>query len=100
MGFEKACRGIGVTERKIAVSGGTGVFALFLKIGSTPFTFPVQPNLCCPLGGRPFRRMPGKTPEQVLSEHGLKPAAVQLLDREADVTLTWNGTELAGKPAR
>jgi len=31
--FEEACRKIGVTEGKIAISGGTGVFGLFLKIG-------------------------------------------------------------------
>jgi hypothetical protein len=90
MAFEKACRGIGVTEGKIAVSGGTGVFALFLKIGFDAFHLSRAAKPTLP-GGRPvFPEVPGKTPEQVLSEHGLKPRPVQVLDREADVTLvTW-----------
>jgi hypothetical protein len=33
MSFTDACGKIGVTEGKIAVSGGGGVFGLFLKIG-------------------------------------------------------------------
>jgi hypothetical protein len=100
MAFEKACRGIGVTEGKIAVSGGTGVFALFLKIGFDAFHLSRAAKPMLP-GGRPvFPEVPGKTPGQVLSEHGLKLAAVQLLDREADVALvTWKRERDHGEPA-
>jgi hypothetical protein len=52
MAFGKACRGIGVAEGKIAVSGGTGVFGLFLKD-----RFRRVPPLACrqthAAGGRP-----------------------------------------------
>jgi hypothetical protein len=87
---EEACKTIGVTSGKIAVSGGGGVFGLFLKIGYDAFHLyragkPVLP------GGRPvFPEVPAKTPEQVLSPAGLRPHPVLVLDRGADVTLvTW-----------
>jgi len=87
MAFEEACRRMGVTEGKIAVSGGVGVFGLFLKIGFDAFHLSRAGKLTLP-GGRPvFPQVPGKTPEQVLSEHRLGPGPVQVLDREADVTL-------------
>jgi dihydrofolate reductase len=92
MAFEKACRRIGVTEGKIAVSGGTGVFALFLKIGFDAFHLSRAGKLMLPGGRAVFPQVPAKTPEQVLREHGLRPAPVQMLDGEADVTLvTWKG---------
>src|SRR5437016_6931963 len=37
MSFEEACKAIGVTTGRIAVSGGGGVFGLFLKIGYAAF---------------------------------------------------------------
>ena len=87
MPFEEACRRMGVTQGKIAVSGGTGVFGLFLKIGFHVFHLSRAGKLRLP-GGRPvFPEVPDKTPEQVLSEHGLRPGPVQVLEREADVTV-------------
>jgi hypothetical protein len=88
--FEEACGRLGVTEGTIAVSGGTRVFGLFLKIGFDAFYLSHAAKLMLP-GGRPvFPEVPAKTPEQVLSEHGLRPAPVQILHREPDVTLvTW-----------
>ena len=39
-------------------------------------------------GGRPvFPEVPAKTPEQVLTGHGLKANPVRVLDTEKDVTL-------------
>jgi dihydrofolate reductase len=101
MAFEKACRGMGVTEGKIAVSGGTAVFGLFLKIGFDAFHLSRAAKLVLP-GGRPvFPEVPAKTPEQVLSEHGLRPAPVQMLDREADVTLvSWKREGVHEEPVR
>jgi hypothetical protein len=90
MAFEKACREMGVTEGKIAISGGTAVFGLFLRIAFDAFHLSGAAKLVLP-GGRPvFAEVPAKTPEEVLSEHGLRPMPVQMLDREAEVTLvTW-----------
>ena len=87
MPFEEACRKIGVTEGKIAVSGGTGVFGLFLKIGFDVFHLSRAGKLTL-AGGRPvFPEVPAKKPEQVLSEYGLKPGPAQVLDGEKDVVL-------------
>ena len=87
MTFEDACKMLGVREGKIAVTGGTGVFGLFLKIGFDAFHLSRAHRELLP-GGRPvFPDVPAKTPEQVLSEHGLRPGPVQVLDPERDVTL-------------
>jgi dihydrofolate reductase len=87
MPFEKACREIGVTEGKVAVIGGTGVFGLFLKIGFDTFHLSRAGKLLLQ-GGRPvFPDVPAKTPEQVLTEHVLKAGALQVLDAGAAVTL-------------
>ena len=94
MAFEEACRSMGITEGKIVVSGGTGVFGLFLTLGFDAFHLSRAGKLML-RGGRPvFPQVPAKTPEQVLSEHGLMPAPVKMLDRQADVTLvTWKRGE-------
>jgi dihydrofolate reductase len=87
MPFDEACRKLGVPEGKIAVSGGGGVFGLFLKIGFDTFHLSRAGKLLLP-GGRPvFPDVPAKTPEQVLTEHGLKPDPVQVFDAAEDVTL-------------
>jgi dihydrofolate reductase len=87
MPFAEACRKIGVTGGKIAISGGGGVFGLFLKIGFDTFHLSRAGKLLLP-GGRPvFPDVPAKTPEQVLTEHGLKADPVQVLDAAEDVTL-------------
>lgn len=87
MAFDDACRKIGVTEGKIAVSGGSGVFGLFLRLGFDAFHLSRAGKLALP-GGRPvFPEVPAKAPEQVLSEHGLKAAPARVLDPDAQVTL-------------
>jgi dihydrofolate reductase len=90
MPFEEACKTIGVSSGKIAVSGGGGVFGLFLKIGYDAFHLSRAGHLVLP-GGRPvFPEVPAKTPEQVLSAAGLRPDPVRVLDPGADVMLvTW-----------
>jgi hypothetical protein len=87
MPFAETCKKIGVTGGKIAVSGGGGVFGLFLKIGFDTFHLSRVGKLLLP-GGRPvFPDVPAKTPEQVLTEHGLKPDPVKVFDGAEDVTL-------------
>jgi hypothetical protein len=87
MTFVEACAKVGVREGKIAVSGGGGMFGLFLKIGFDVFHLSRVAKLALP-GGRPvFPDVPSKTPEQVLTEHGLKAGPVQVLDAAEGVTL-------------
>jgi hypothetical protein len=76
-----------VTQGEVAVSGGTGVFGLFLDIGFDVFHLSRAGRLVLP-GGRPvFPEVPAKTPDQVLTGHGLKADPVRVLDAEKDVTL-------------
>lgn len=81
---------MGVLEGKAAVTGGTGVFGLFLEIGFDAFHLSRAGKVRIP-GGRPvFPQVPGRTPEEVLTEHGLVPGPVQVLDAMAEATLvTW-----------
>ena len=63
------------------------LFGLFLKIGFDTFHLSRVGKLLLP-GGRPvFPDVPAKTPEQVLTEHGLKPDPVKVFDGAEDVTL-------------
>jgi dihydrofolate reductase len=87
MSFEEVCRKIDVREGKIAISGGTGVFALFLKIGFDVFHLSRVAKLALPSGRPVFPEVPSKTPEQVLRKHGLKAGAAQVLDAAEGVTL-------------
>lgn len=63
--FEEACGRLGVTEGTIAVSGGTGVFGLFLKIGFDAFYLSHAAKLlCCRVAGRSFRKCRPKHPNR------------------------------------
>jgi dihydrofolate reductase len=88
--FANACHAIGVFDGKAAVTGGTGVFGLFLEIGFDAFHLSRAGKVLIP-GGRPvFPQVPGRTPEELLIEHGLAPGPVQVLDARAEATLvTW-----------
>ena len=72
------------------MTGGTGVFGLFLEIGFDAFHLSRAGKVMIP-GGRPvFPQVPGRTPEEVLTGHGLVPGPLQVLDAMADATLvTW-----------
>jgi hypothetical protein len=76
--------------RRGLLTGGTGVFGLFLDIGFDAFHLSRAGKVLLP-GGRPvFPQVPARTPEQVLTEHGLRPGPVRVLDAEAQATLvTW-----------
>jgi dihydrofolate reductase len=87
MSFEEACRKIGLTGGKIAVSGGGGVFGLFLGIGFDTFHLSRVGKIRLPGGRSVFPDVPAKTPEQVLTEHGLKPDPLRVLDAAEDLTL-------------
>jgi hypothetical protein len=90
MSFGEACKAMEVTEGTAAVTGGTGVFGPFLDIGFDAFHLSRAGKVLLP-GGRPvFPQVPARTPQQVLTEHGLRPGPVRVLDAEAQATLvTW-----------
>jgi len=92
--FAEACQALGVTEGMVAVTGGAEVFRLFLDIGFDAFHLSRVGTVWLP-GGRPvFPEVPPLTPQQVLTQHGLRPGAAQVLDAAADATLvTWTPSE-------
>ena len=72
--LEQAMGALGVPNGSVGVIGGTEVFGMFL-------------NRYLP-GGRPvFPEVPAKTPEEVLTHHGLEPGRRQVLDMEKGVAV-------------
>jgi dihydrofolate reductase len=88
--LSEACALTGMREGRVAVIGGTDVFGLFLEWGYDLFHLTRAGRARLP-GGRPvFPGVPARSPEDLLSSHGLTPAEAQLLDASADLTLvTW-----------
>jgi dihydrofolate reductase len=92
--FEQAWTALGVTNGSLAngslgVIGGTEVFGMFLPHYDV-FHLTRAPNVRLP-GGRPvFPEVPGKTPEQVLADHGLAAGVPQVLDAARGiVVVSW-----------
>jgi dihydrofolate reductase len=85
--FADAAHAIGVNSGRVAVIGGTDVFGLFLDIGYDTFHLSRANKVRLPDGRPVFPQVPARTPEEILSEHGLVPGPTQVLDREADATL-------------
>jgi dihydrofolate reductase len=73
----------------LAVIGGPEVYELFLASGYDKFHLSQAPHVRIP-GGRPvFPEVGlGRTPEDILTSHGLKPGPRRVLDAAAPVTLT------------
>ena len=86
----EAWEALGLTGGLLAVIGGTDVFGLFLELGYDAFHLSHAAHAQLP-GGRPvFPGIPPRTPGELLSQHGLKPGPVRVLDRSAGLTLvTW-----------
>jgi dihydrofolate reductase len=85
--FEDACVRAGVSSGTAAIIGGPDVFALFFDRYDT-FYLSQAPHARLP-GGEPcFPEVPERTPEQILSAHGLHPADRRILDAEHDVSVT------------
>ena len=87
--FDAAVAAFGEPITRIAVIGGTDVFALFL-LRFDAFHLTRAPGVWLP-GGRPvFPEVPQRRPEEVLAEAGLRPEPLQMLDEEHGVSLvTW-----------
>ena len=84
--LEEACEAVGCSAGTITVIGGPDVYSLFLRIGYDDFYLSRAVKVRLP-GGIPLfaEGRLGRTPEEVLSDAGLKAGPTQWLD--ADVTL-------------
>ena len=90
--LQEAWERLGAPDGMLAVIGGTEVYDLFLTIGYDRFHLSRAPHVRLP-GGRPvFSELDtGRTPEQVLAGHGLKPGAQHVFDPTLGVTMvTWS----------
>jgi hypothetical protein len=84
--FEEALTALGLPEASVGVIGGPHVFALFLNRYDV-FHLSRAPNVRLP-GGRPvFPDVPARTPEEILTAHGLIPDPVRMLDAEKGLAL-------------
>jgi hypothetical protein len=84
----KAWDALGAADGTLAVIGGAGVYEIFWPTGYDAFHLTRAAQARLP-GGRPvFTEIgPGRTPEDVLASHGLRPGETQILDRAAGVSL-------------
>jgi dihydrofolate reductase len=90
--LQQAWDRLGAPDGMLAVIGGTAVYDLFLTIGFDRFHLSRAPHVRLP-GGRPvFSEVSsGRTPEQVLASHGLKPGPQRVFDSTLGVTMvTWS----------
>jgi hypothetical protein len=85
--FEKVCERAGVTSGTVAIIGGPAVFDIFMDRYDT-FWLSVAPQVRLP-GGEPcFPGVGPRTPQQILSLHGLKAGEAEMLDPADGVSVT------------
>ena len=85
--FEAACAAAGVREGVVAIIGGPVVFDMFMDRYDT-FYLSQAPHVQLPGGQPSFAGVPERSPQQILTAHGLKPGEPQLLDPAFDVSVT------------
>ncbi|MBR0828034.1 dihydrofolate reductase [Bradyrhizobium manausense] len=85
--FEEAADFAGVTSGTVAVIGGPVVFDMFMDRYDT-FWLSEAPHVRLPGGEGCFTEVPARTPYEVLSSHGLKADAPQMLDAADGVIVT------------
>jgi dihydrofolate reductase len=86
--FEQAWDQLGLSGGTLAVIGGTDVYGLFLTLGYDAFHLSMASRVRLP-GGRPlFPGIPPSTPEELLSQHGLRLAPIKMLDASVGLALT------------
>ena len=85
--FEQAAEAAGVRSGTVAIIGGPNVFGMFMDRFDT-FWLSEAPRVKIAGGEGCFPRVPEFTPQQILSSHGLKAGAPQLLDAAENVTVT------------
>ena len=88
--LEQAMAVLGLPDGSVGVIGGTEVFGLFLDRYQT-FYLSRAPGVRLPDGRPVFPEVPAKTPEAVLTQHGLEPAQRQILDMEMGLAVvSWH----------
>ncbi|CCD98680.1 dihydrofolate reductase [Bradyrhizobium sp. STM 3809] len=86
--FEQACAAAGVTSGTVAIIGGPVVFDMFMDRYDT-FFLSFAPHVTIPGGAPCFTEVgPGRSPQQVLTAHGLSPANQLMLDPAHEVSVT------------
>jgi dihydrofolate reductase len=91
MPFEAARLAAGVRQGLLAVIGGADVFGAFFSVGYDAFHL-TRANRAQIPGGHPIfpASLSGRSPEEILKAHGLRPGPLRLLDPAAGITLvTW-----------
>jgi len=89
--LEQAWETLGLSGGSLHVIGGTVPFGLFLEMGYDTFHLSRASRTKLPDGRPVFPGVPGRTPEQLLEAHGLKPGASRVLDEGGGLTLvTWH----------
>jgi dihydrofolate reductase len=85
--FEDACERAGVASGTVAIIGGPYVFRMFMDRYDT-FWLSLAPNVRLP-GGEPcFPGVPDRSPQQILTAHGLRAGEPQVLDAAYEVSVT------------
>jgi len=85
--FEAAAGLAGVRSGTVAIIGGPKIFALFMDRYDT-FWLSQASRVRIPGGEGCFPGVPARTPQQILSSHGLKAGEPQVLDPAEDVSVT------------
>lgn len=85
--FEDACGHAGVTSGVAAIIGGPEVFGMFMDRYDT-FWLSQAHRLTIPGGTGGFPGIPPKSPQEILTAHGLKAAQTRLLDAAHAVDVT------------
>lgn len=85
--FEQAADAAGVRSGNVAIIGGPDVFEMFMDRYDT-FWLSEAPKVRIPGGEGCFPGVPMRTPQQILSSHGLQAGAPQLIDAAENVSVT------------
>jgi hypothetical protein len=85
--FEAACGYAGVHSGTIAIIGGPYVFDMFMDRYDT-FWLSQAPRVRIPDGEPCFSGVPLRSPQAILSAHGLRAGQSQILDTACDVSVT------------
>ncbi|MGM4885552.1 dihydrofolate reductase family protein [Tardiphaga sp. 20_F10_N6_6] len=85
--FEDACAHASVYAGTVAVIGGPSVFEMFFDRIDV-FWLSQAPHVRLPGGEGCFPGVPERSPQDILSSHGLQASEVQILDSAHEVTVT------------
>jgi hypothetical protein len=85
--FEEAWTALGLAKGSLGVVGGTSVFGMFLDRYDA-FHLTRAPGLRLPGGRAVFPEVPKLTPEDVMTQHGLRAGAREILDAANDLSVT------------